>query len=392
MRTTIAVAAIAASLMVPGAEAQAQFFNRNKSAPAPNTAPVDPNASQAGMSTANPNQYAQQGSVLPNNTEIPAPVAEVARPTVPLPTGPIEPYMLSKENGPFMVLAYSFRGPDAPRQALALVLELRNKEHLPAYILLPKKYPGRSMIRGVPPQAPQFAQKDDVSLPELLRTLDEAAVLVGNEKTTKDAFDLMHKVKKLHPVCIDGVPQMWHVRKGKGLSRAITTTNPFVPAEELFPRVPDVMISTMNDGPHNIRYCPGRYTLPIADFRGRSSFDPEKDSRFSSGLLASKSPLETAHDDAERLAQALSRDREIQKLGVQPYVYHDRFSSRVTIGSFNSPNDPAAKKVHDRLIEIAVDLNNRRVTDTMIVPANGLFDVTTIKPQLASVPTATARK
>ena len=62
--------------------------------------------------------------------------------------------MLTKENGPFMVLAYTFRGPDAPRQALALVLELREKYHLPAYILLPKKFPGRSMIRGVPPQAP----------------------------------------------------------------------------------------------------------------------------------------------------------------------------------------------------------------------------------------------
>ena len=128
MRTTIAAAAIAASLIVPGASAQAQgLFNRNRTAPAPSTnpAPVNPNASQAGMSTVNPAQYGQ-GSVLPNNSEIPGPITtEVARPTVPLPTGPIEPYMISKENGPFMVLAYSFRGPDAPRQALALVLELR---------------------------------------------------------------------------------------------------------------------------------------------------------------------------------------------------------------------------------------------------------------------------
>ena len=391
MRTTIAAATIAASLMLPGAVAQAQLgsiFNRNKSA----EAPTDPNVTRANQSTpygdTNP-----KGVILPNKegrTEIPAPVAtEDVNPTIPLPTGPIEPYMLTKQNGPFMVLAYSFRGPDAPRQALALVLELRKDYHLPAYILLPKKFPGKSMIRGVPPQAPAFAMKDDVGLPELIRTLDEAAVLVGDEKTTKDAFDLMHKVKKIHPVCIDGMPQMWHIRKGQGLSRAMTTTNPFVPAEDLFANQPDVLIGQMNDGPHNIRYCSGRYTLQVANFTGRSSMDPaETDSRSKGFLATMKSPLATAADDAERLAEALSKDKEILKTGCQPYVYHDRFSSRVTIGSFDSPADPAAQRLHNRLIEIAVDLNKRKVTDTMIVPATALLDLAPIKPKLASAPLA----
>jgi hypothetical protein len=194
MRTTIAAAAIAASLLMPGIEAQAQIFNRNK----PASGPIDPNTNQAsavGMIPA-PNQI--PAGVLPYNTEIPPPDMDDVKPTIPLPTGPIEPYLLTREHGPFMVLAYSFRGPDAPRQALALVLELRSQYKLPAYILLPKKFPGRSIIRGVPPQTPPFVQKDDVGLPELLRTLDEAAVMVGNEKTTKDSIDLMNKIKA-HP-------------------------------------------------------------------------------------------------------------------------------------------------------------------------------------------------
>jgi hypothetical protein len=389
MRTTIAAAAIAASLIVPGADALAQgsIFSRNKTA----KATVDPNATQAGNSGSSSSANPAKGEVLPYNTEVPPPNMEEMKPTIPLPTGPIEPYMLTKANGPFMVLAYTFRGPDAPRQALALVLELRNQYKLPAYILLPKKFPGKSNIRGVPPQAPQFALKDDVGLPELIRALDEAAVLVGDEKTVKDATDLMKTVKKLHPLCIDGQPQMWHVRKGQGLSRATRTTNPFVPAEELFARQPDVMVGQMNDGPHNIRYCPGRYTLQVANFGGRSSFDPDNDPRFK-GLMGAKSPLATAHDDAERLAEALSRDRDIQKTGFVPYVYHDRYSSRVTIGSFANPADPAAQQLHDRLIELAVDLNKRRVSDTMIVPATALLDLTPIKSQLVQVPTTTARK
>ena len=390
MRTTIAAAAIAASLIVPGAGAQAQGYLNRLSKPSP--AKVDPGATRASQTGSTAATDAGKKEVLPYNAEVPAPApAEDAKPVVPLPTGPIEPYMLTRENGPFMVLAYAFRGPDAPRQALALVLELRGKYHLPAYILLPKKFPGKSNIRGVPPQAPQFALKDDVSLPELLRTLDEAAVLVGDEKTTKDAFDLMHKVKKLHPVCIDGQPQMWRIRNGKGLSRATQTTNPFVPAEELFPHQPDVMLGKINDGPHNIRYCAGRYTLQVANFGGRSTFDPENDQRFK-GMMGSRSPLATAADDAERLAEALSKDKKIQETGFQPYVYHDRYSSRVTIGSFNLPDDPAAQKLHDRLIEVAVDLNNRRVSDTMIVPATALLDLAPIKAQLGQSPTTTAKK
>lgn len=390
MRTTIVAAALAASLIAPGSDALAQgsIFNRNKP-----KATVDPEATRASVSgpAASTGTAPARGEVLPYNSEVPPPSMEDVKPTIPLPTGPIEPYLLTKTNGPFMVLAHSFRGPDAPRQALALVLELRTTYKLPAYILLPKKFPGKSNIRGVPPQAPQFALKDDVGLPELIRTLDEAAVLVGDEKTVKDATDLMHKIKKLHPVCIDGQPEMWHFRKGQGLSRATRTTNPFVPAEELFARQPDVLVGQMNDGPHNIRYCPGRYTLQIANFTGRSTFDPEGDSRFK-GLMGTKSPLATAHDDAERLAEALAKDKKIQETGFQPYVYHDRYSSRVTIGAFATPADPNAQKLHDRLIELAVDLNNRKVSDTMIVPASALTDLAPIKGQLTQVPPATARK
>lgn len=387
MKMPIAAAAVAASLMVPSVSS-AQIFRRPAPAPAPYPSPADPGVRRASQA---PIRGGGMKDPLPNNSEVPPPVIpEASTPKVPLPDGPLEPYLLTKQNGPFMVLAYNFRGPDAPRQALALAMELRRDHKLPAYILMPKKFPGKSNIRGVPPQAPAFATKDDVGSPEKDRTFDEAAVMVGDEKTVKDASDLLHRVKKIHPVCIDGVPQMWVHRKGEGLSRALRTANPMVPAEDLFPVKSDVMIGKINDGPHNIRYCRGRYTLQIAAFTGRSTFDPDNDARFR-GLLATKSPLAHAADDAERLAEALSKDPDIQKTGYQPYVFHDRFSSRVTIGSFDSPTDPAARKLHDRLRELAVPLNNRKVTDTMIVPATELMDLAPIKPQMAQAPPATAR-
>ena len=47
----------------------------------------------------------------------PAALDELGRPTIALPTGPIEPYLLQRQNGPFMVMAHTFRGPDAARYA-----------------------------------------------------------------------------------------------------------------------------------------------------------------------------------------------------------------------------------------------------------------------------------
>ena len=387
MRTPIAAAAVAMAAALISPTASAQLFGRKVAAPpATAAAPTDPDVARAQAPAAGPPPATPVDNrrTLKPGEEAPAPEnIEDLKPVVPLPTEPIEPYMLGVENGPFMVLAYTYRGPDAPRQALALVLELRNKYKLPAYILLTRKFPGKSMIRGVPPETPIFATRDNVGVPEIYRTLDEAAVLVGNEKTVKDSTALLKQVKAIHPVAVDGAPQMWHFRKGQGLSRAIRTTNPFIPAEQLYPQQKDVLIGRINDGPHNIRNCPGAYSLEVAKFSGRTTLDPKNDPRFKGMLAANKSPLATAADDAERLADALAKDKEIQKTGCQPYVYHDRDSSRVMIGSFSSPTDPAARKLHDRLIELSFELNQRGVTDAMIAPASNLSDLGPIKNQLS---------
>ena len=395
MKTPLALATVALAAISFSPQAWSQsLFGRKPATKA--AAPVDSRATRAsatqepadvtpGASTGSA-PHAINAQPLRDNSEVPAPDMENKAPEgpqIPLPTGPLEPYLLTKDNGPFMVLAYTFRGPDAPRQALALVLELRNKYRLPAYILLPKKFPNRSNIRGVPPQAATFATRDDVSVPEIYRTLDEAAVLVGDEKTIKDSNILMHKVKKIHPVCIDGVQQMWDWRRGKGLTRATMTTNPFVPADNLFPQQRDIVISQINEGPHNIRNCPGRFTLEIANFEGRKTLEANGELQLKGRSPFAKSPLATAADDAERLADSLAKDKQIQQTGYEPYVYHDRFSSRVTMGSFDSPTDPKAKVLHDRLVELTCGLAERKVTpNMMIVPAPNLTDLAKIKMQI----------
>jgi hypothetical protein len=327
--------------------------------------------------------------VFPATATLPAPVNpdQIQAPTIVLPDDPIEPYLLTKRNGPFMVMAKAFRGPDAERFALALAMELRSEYGLPAYILRLKDFPRNGLIRNIPPQAPAGVDRVRLGRPERDRTLDEAAVLVGDEKTVKDQEVLWHRVKKIRPKCLDGLPKLYVWREG--LSKATRTTNPFVPAQNLFPgKVVDPIVQRMNDGPHTIYNCPGRYSLQIAEFSGRATFNIQG-AQQQGELGLRRSPLVTAHDDAERLASALMKAEEIKRLGQPVYVYHDRTSSRVLIGSFQSPSDPTAAQLRDSLLRVAVGIMDtkadkthrarRRGIDTMIVPASVLTDLEPIK-------------
>jgi hypothetical protein len=324
----------------------------------------------------------------------PAPLDQLKTPpNLALPDDPLEPYLLSKENGPFMILAKVFRGPDAEKMALALCLELRNDFGLPAYILRTKDFPMHSLIRGTPPTAPSVTMRAVIKQPEAVRTHDEAAVLVGNEKTLAATEILLNKVKKLDPVCLQKMPHLWQWRHG--LSRALRTTNPYIPAQHLYPRAPDKLVIQMNHGLRNLGHCPGQYSLQVAQFSGRTAYDlNHKDGQPAIGLMSLRdSPLKTAHDDAERMADKLSRAPEIQRLGQPVFVYHDRTSSRVFIGTFNSPDDPAAIALRNGLLQSAWSLSNkadrrkatgreRDALDTMIVPAPTLTDVEVMKAAL----------
>jgi hypothetical protein len=343
-----------------------------------------PNAPLPSTSGALDNSAPKDGKVYPGSAlPEPTPVHELRPPTVELPNEPIEPYLLSKENGPFMVMAKTFRGVDAERMALALVKELRNEFHLPAYILRTKDMPGKSLIRGTPPTAPNELMAPDIKMPEKIRTFDEAAVLVGNERTLADSEKLLKHVRKIKPKCLDGMSSMFPWRTA--LCYAYRTTNPYAPAQTLYPRAKDRLVIQINSGHRSIVNCPGRYSLQVANFAGRSEYQIGAQSQqfqISAPDLR-KSPLYTAHDNAEKMAQKLANDPDVRRLGQPVYVYHDRTSSQVFVGSFNSEKDPAAIEAHDQLLKLAVPLMNKKRPggglDIMIVPANALTDLAPIK-------------
>ncbi len=359
-----------------------------------NTAtPANPGAPSpfAPPSGGNANTPPRDPKVFPASTTLPTPTPPdqlTAAPTN-LPDDPIEPYLLTKDVGPFLVTAKTFRGPEAERYALMLVQELRRDYGLPAYILRLRDFPHHSNIRNVPPTAPTDLARPHLADPERVRSYDESAVLVGNEKTMADARELLHRVKKITPKCLKEMPEMFNWRVG--LKTATQTVNPFVPAQQLFPGHRDTFILRMNEGPHSVFNCPGRYSLEVAQFGGRSTFRVD-DARVMGLDILKRSPLATAHDDAERLAENLAKTPEIQRTGQPIYVYHDRQSSRVMIGAFQSPQDAKAVELRQYLVRLGTDILDRHATkdhparkygvDKMLVPATYLTDLEAIKAQV----------
>lgn len=337
----------------------------------------------------------------------PIPFEDLARPDIALPDGPIEPYLLRKEHGPFMVMAHTFRGPEATRYAQALAMELQAAHGLPAYIFHLKIQPGGSNIRNVQPTAPPQVENAQINGQEKYRVFDEAAVLVGNCKTIDEAEKLLKRVKKIKPQCLDGLPSIWGHRKGQGLLRAHITANPLQPAQVLYPgrnpgghhvhndalptqpgqafdpyvaaaafeQMPkvDPLIKRINGGPRSIFNCPGPFTLQVAEFAGRTSADAN-DPKFGSESFLKKSPLMTAADDAERLAESLKKCRSLDP-AFAPYVYHDRTRSVVTLGHFTGPDDPNLKRLRDAMPTIIGELLQRKFTQLPLAPAAELMPI-----------------
>src|SRR5262249_52203028 len=141
----IKIAAVALTLAM-AANAQAQLIGRStqpgssrglfgrKPPEPPKTAaaPTDPNVLRTGEATPDPVAF-----------------EDLKAPSIPAPVEPIDEFLLQKENGPFMVSAHTFTGPEAAKYAQILAMELRRDYHLPAYVWLAKVQPLRSNVWGV---------------------------------------------------------------------------------------------------------------------------------------------------------------------------------------------------------------------------------------------------
>ncbi len=266
---------------------------------------------------------------------------------------PQELYPINQNNGPWMIMAATFTGDGAVEQARKLVYELRTEYKVPAYTYQ-KEFDYTEPVegKGLNPygEAPKMRYRRDEDIVEI-------AVLVGDYPTVDDpeGQKVLKKLKYAEPESLQ-------VKNGEQTSQALATlrsfqkqikqatlpadsdelkrgpmggafvvTNPLVPNEYFVPKGIDRFVEKMNEQvPHSLLDCAGKYTVQVATFTGHAIIVDNKVQQAIDRGEQPKSYLEDAAKNAHLLTEALC------KMGYDAYEFHDRSSSIVTIGSFDS--------------------------------------------------------
>ncbi len=117
------------------------------------------------------------------------------------------------------------------------------------------------------------------------------------------------------------------------MRHAFIVPNPLLPPDYFNQGGLDEETIALNKGvPYSLLECPGRYTVQVATFKGNSVIRQADIRDIEDGRKEMKSQLAIAAQEANALAKCL---REVK--GWPAYQYHDRYSSIVTVGSFQSP-------------------------------------------------------
>lgn len=256
-------------------------------------------------------------------------------------------YPLAESDGPWLVLATTFRGEGAREDARRLVQELRGPHKFKAYTH-EKSFDFTGNQRGLglnpdgSPKKMRFAKSEEVT---------EVAVLVGDFASFDDprGQKMLGKIKNLQPEALangSGKSQSFSdFRRMMGIDKnaakgpmhlAFVIPNPLLP-EDFFSRqqVDKFVIDMNSDVTNSLLDCPGRYSVRVATFTGAGTFD-QKAIEDGGKEVEFQGRLVEAAEKAHRLTETLRRN------GWQAWEFHDRDSSMVCVGSIDQLAVPQA--------------------------------------------------
>jgi hypothetical protein len=284
------------------------------------------------------------------------------------------PYAVTPQAGPWLICATSYTGHLAPQLAVQLAEHIRTQHHVPTYIYNLANEERRRMAEEWE-RAPQASAANRSALPARRRSVrieEQCAVLIGDPGAgwaDADAASHFLKTVKSWPLPelkvekgMLGHDEMVNIgpdASGKLAIKNRVPINPFLTSFVLpNPSMPHQARPQNKYDPawekfnkyesFSLLKCPKPYTLAVREYAGTSVVQPAAGSGGfleKIGLGGSKlgEGLGAAGCQAHALAEFL------QKLGFQPYVLHTRTSSVVTVGAFDSPQDPEMIRTQDRL-------------------------------------------
>ncbi len=260
-----------------------------------------------------------------------------------------------------MIMVASFNKPPnyertegmSPKEAAdQLVYELRLKG-IPAYTFRA----GRNRRQRSPPS---IAARNAERAAKTRSWAGGICVLAGNYPTSNDkvAQRTLKFLKSFQPEFLRDVTAQGEAGPGELIKRtksggvyhvtpnrrfpfsgAFMTVNPDLTEEDLALRKHDPFILRLNSGSdYSLLTNPGRYTIVVATFQGKAELTSDATEKKVQPISSS---LSEAADRAWELCTAL---RQAKSYGYDrdydAWVFHDRYSSIVTVGSFKSKDDP----------------------------------------------------
>jgi hypothetical protein len=266
-----------------------------------------------------------------------------------------EALVLKAEHGPWLIIAASLEGEQAQSLAIELARELRQKHHLASYVL-PKQFDYSQTVpgSGIEPNGRQRRMRHMHD-----ERIDSYGVLIGDFSSLDDPSlkETLQQVKQLFPETLAKQTESANsVSAFKKLMRsadqsakppmatAFVTRNPLLP-EDFFqtPAVDSFVYKLNKNADHSLLKAKGRFTVRVATFRGADAVVLQN------SRTAQQATEKGATDQLEfAVVQANLMANVLRDAGFDAFEFHDRNSSIVTVGSFDSlgNEDKAGKFIY----------------------------------------------
>jgi hypothetical protein len=296
------------------------------------------------------------------------------------------PYPLPADAPPYLICAGAFTGPDGAELARQLCAQLRECPQLREKRLMAYVYNRSDEERKKQEEEWQKMKAAYPGVPlrkKVVRIVDNYGVLVAGWPDFKSASEFLPKIKLLPMPKLElpdgrlaydvqafqdidphtGKPT-GPVKQGRvnPYHSAMVTRNPLAPNQAATRPKFDPLWEKLNAGEeYSLLKSRGKYTLVVKEYTGLRTFaEPAPQSRTDSILDSMSSMIGLNSKSTDMLNASAAQAHEVAKflrakekaLGFKTFVLHTRNSSLVTVGEFNSPDDPEMQRVVRTLAEV----------------------------------------
>jgi hypothetical protein len=272
--------------------------------------------------------------------------------------------------GPWMIMVISYPGKDGPTQARKMCLEIRQTNRVPAFTFMygaEERRKELERVKKIMDDQQQFFKQHNIAPTEPLRLRHQqidvhSAVLIGGyatDEAAKAALARVREWKQPDEKKVDLEVKHYRGVDSKGEKVEAFYVNPFKrafvvrnPTTKITPvgeaKLDVATLKRMNaDEPYSLFNCKKPFTLAVKEFQTQHRMlDRDTSASLWDKLvpLQKSAPRDSAADNAHNLVDLLRT-----KMKYEAFVLHSKFSSTVTVGGFDGPDDPALRAMQDRL-------------------------------------------